>query len=166
MDPNRFDAIIRSLLTTRRALGVLLAGTAATSTFGVVAGKKKRPKCGPCQRKKKNGRCKNKPDGTACEDGSTCQNGTCLPLLSETCSASNDFCAQQWSNCLGSPQCGCFITAQGFPVCANTAPQNFSGCPAETACSADEDCLGGDICVSLPCCPQGKAVCIPFCVPV
>lgn len=81
MDVGQFDALTWTLTTSgsrRRVLGGLLPGS--LGFFGArveqAAAKKKKP-CPPCKKRKK-GKCKAKlPDGTACENGGTCQSGSC-----------------------------------------------------------------------------------------
>jgi subtilisin-like proprotein convertase family protein len=59
--------------------GLALGGPLALR--GIAAGEAKRRKtCGPCKRRKK-GKCKPKPAGTACTGG-TCQHGTCVAAAS------------------------------------------------------------------------------------
>jgi hypothetical protein len=91
MDETRFDDLIRILSggRTRRGLGRLLGGLLLGSTLAspldpTQAKKKnndndKKKSCPSCK-KKKDGKCKeNKPAGTACENGGTCQSGSCIP---------------------------------------------------------------------------------------
>lgn len=169
MDADRFDSLARFFTdaTSRRNLASLLTGTAlggalASSMIDDVKSRKK--KCKPC-RKKKKGKCKGKkPDGTACGGTSVCQNGKCLPSLTESCSASNGFCAVGGqAHCQGVIECGCFVTVESEAICANLL--TFDGCPATTGCTASNECDDEEFCVSMPCCPDGKAVCIPLCVP-
>lgn len=170
MNATTFDRFVRSLTSSRRALGSLAAGALSLAHFDHGLGKnkkkKRKKKRGSCKGKK-NGKCKHSnPSGTPCGSGNTGQNGPGVPPLgaSPTCSPSNDFCSQQWANgCFGYPNCGCFATVEGQSICGNTT--GFAGCPETTGCTSSNDC-GSEtsFCVSLSCCPTGKAVCVPLCV--
>lgn len=167
MDPKRFDALARLLTTrsSRRTIGGLLTSGFTLSTFGDATARTRRKRCGPCRRKR-HGHCKRKkPDGTSCDDRSACRSGSCQSLLAASCSASNDFCAQQWTHCLESLTCGCFVSVEGNGFCGNTEPQSFTGCPTTTSCTSSAECPNAGQCANLSCCPEGKAVCVPLCVP-
>jgi hypothetical protein len=79
MDADRFDALSRSLTASgsrRHALAAFLGGVLGSAVGAALieeATAKKR--CSPCK-KRKQGKCKKVPNGTACAGG-TCQSGHC-----------------------------------------------------------------------------------------
>jgi hypothetical protein len=106
------------------------------------------------------------PDGSLNNTG--CNNPTaCCPTEHDPsaagCTDNNNFCSGNQANCLGFDDCGCFTTVENDQICGNTA--NFLGCPVTTGCTSSDDCEDVEFCVDLPCCPEGKAVCVPLCVP-
>src|SRR5687767_13492606 len=83
MDGPRFDTLTRSLTTTgsrRRALGGLLLGSLGRLGSRADEATAKKKPCPPCKKRKK-GKCKKKPDRTAC-NGGTCQGGNCVATQS------------------------------------------------------------------------------------
>jgi hypothetical protein len=159
MDARRFDAIARSLPATgsrRQALvavlgGVLASALEASSPEEAEAKKK----CPPC-RKRKNGKCKKKPDGTVCPGG-TCQSGRCAQAIpcpcpsGQTCMG-NGSCGLactatgQCPGVEGQFQCGCaYADAQGQRFC--TVP--FKKCTDyPQTCSSDSDCPPDEGCLA------------------
>jgi hypothetical protein len=180
MDAGRFDSLARSLrcAASRRAIIGLLAGStlgSARSALAVADAEAKnrnrnrhrhRRKCRPC-RTRKNGRCKGKkPNGTVCGVDKICRRGTCVSAGGPqfpACSASNDFCSGDQATCLGNVECGCFVTVESDTICGNLF--HFEGCPTTTGCTSSGQCRDVEFCVALPCCPEGRAVCVPLCVP-
>ena len=90
MDQNRFDGLTRALgaAASRRTLGRALAGGGLSALFGSAFGtlnvdaknkrdKKKKKPCPPCKKRTKQGKCTN-ADGLSCENGGTCQRGSCV----------------------------------------------------------------------------------------
>jgi hypothetical protein len=174
MDADRFDSLARSLRDAacrRTIIGLLststLGGALASLAVGDAEAKnRKRPRCRPC-RKRKNGRCKGKkPNGTVCGVDKVCRDGKCISASDPHipgCSTGNDFCSGDQASCLGTPECGCFVTVEHDTICGNLT--HFQGCPTTTSCTSSDDCHDVEFCVALPCCPEGKAVCVPLCVP-
>jgi hypothetical protein len=94
------------------------------------------------------------------------QRGQCVPSEPPSipgCSASNGFCSGNQTSCLGTPACGCFVTVESDTICGNLS--TFQGCPATTGCTSSDDCPDVEFCIDLSCCPEGKSVCVPLCVP-
>ena len=87
MDADRFDALARTLTTTRsrRSLARLLSGglLATTGLLAVAAPEAAAVRCSGqadcplCYRCTRRGRCRKKPDGTICATTGTCQDGLC-----------------------------------------------------------------------------------------
>ncbi len=87
MDADRFDALARTLTTTRsrRSLARLLSGglLAMTGLLAVAAPDAAAVRCSReadcplCYRCTRRGRCRQKPDGATCATIGTCQNGLC-----------------------------------------------------------------------------------------
>jgi hypothetical protein len=180
MDADRFDSLARSLrdAASRRTIIGLLAGStlggalaSPTVSHAAVRNRNRnrnrnRRKCRPC-RTRKNGTCRGKrPNGTICGVDQVCRGGKCVSAGDPHipgCSTSNDFCSGDQAACLGTPECGCFVTVESDTICGNLT--HFQGCPAATSCTSSDDCHDVEFCVALPCCPEGKAVCVPLCVP-
>jgi hypothetical protein len=152
MEIQRFDALSRQLSqgeSRRRLLG-LFGGTALggllATTFGPEAEAKKKKKkksckkkqCGECQICQK-GKCKPKPDGTACTDGA-CQGGVCNCPSDQVCELSETCCPEP-------------ITAyEGASICSTDDVAQLCSCPAgREACVPDVGELGG-CCLSSDAC--------------
>ena len=164
MDDPRFDAFTKAFTTTRsrrslsRLLGGISVGGVLSTLGGTAALARCRPRCGPCKRCR-NGRCRRKPDGTACGDGLTCSGGVCAkepdclgsssldpcgfdlpPCCSDDCSflAQHCECSGVGQPCHQTTDC-CFAACIGF-YC--------DGCRGEGQPCAED---GGGCCFGLSC---------------
>ena len=172
MDADRFDALVRGAANPVRSRRVALLGIAAaalTHAFRsdpAAAGKRRR-------NRRRNVRVCFKGreivvNRTAARElvSRGAQRGRCVPVGLPGipgCSASNGFCSSNQASCLGTPDCGCFVTVESDTICGNLS--TFQGCPATTGCTTSDDCPDVEFCVDLFCCPEGKAICVPLCVP-
>ena len=91
MDADHFDALSRSLTTTRsrrslaRLLSGLILGGVLSALGATEALARCRPRCGPCKRCQ-NGRCRRKAEGATCGQGRVCLAGICTcPSGTEPC---------------------------------------------------------------------------------
>ncbi len=150
MDPQRFDTLARSLTAAgsrRRALAAILGGALGLSlgatSIEEAAARKKKP-CPPCKKRNRQGKCKKKlPDGTACEGGRTCQNGSCL-------------CASGLRPCGATcQQCCVNLDCEGGRTCQ----KGTCACPPDRPLFCTEQNVCGECCDNIPCC--GKTVCEP-----
>jgi hypothetical protein len=167
MDTGRFDSLARSLSVAgsrRRALVAVLGGTLgvvlSASSVPETAAKNKHKKksCSECK-KRKNGRCKPKANGTACSGGGTCQGGGCkAPFCVGKNSCEDGNAASTCQRAGAAQQCLCVATADtGAPFCALNVPGGAVDC-LTTPCPAGETCIdftggmcaGGTVCVK-PC---------------
>jgi hypothetical protein len=196
MDDSRFDALTRGFTNARSRRGALsallggtlgllgLAGTTAKKSKSNGEGMKK--SCPSC-RKRKAGKCKGKKaDGTACENGGQCHNGSCIspaqaappppgddsspPPLSRTCPAGN--CNPHLVNSCG-PRCVCLdIGGEGVTHRCLTAGTCSADICTETSCERGCTCInpGGvkSRCVSVGECPSEQCEsdndCGPDCI--
>lgn len=156
MESDRFDALTARLagpLSRRRSVGLFAAlGIASTRLADQAEAKKrKKPKkctsCTECQACRK-GKCKPKPEGSACTGGlctggsCTCANGfkSCQGrcILNEQCCTAAD--CGQGSSC----QNGTCVCLDGFKRCGTR-------CIPVAQCCSNSDCTGGRKCVSGTC---------------
>jgi hypothetical protein len=191
MDGTRFDRLTLALGQRhgRRRVGLLLLSLVLdgvlTGSGGTAA--KKKP-CPPC-RTRKHGKCKGKQaDGTPCENGSTCQNGTCVCLprkracselccpSGQVCDRSRNLCANPGAcaavttlacvnpdvTCNGSASCACLKDVDGTTQCG-AVPNRATSC---NECTTNQDCVmrdgTGAFCVesgSNACCGPGQKFC-------
>lgn len=119
MDGQTFDLLTRGVVTalSRRRItgwfgGAILGGLLLPASGSLTQAKKKRKKkkckkCSVCQTCNKKGKCKAKPNGSACGPG-TCQNGSCV-CPTECCS--NLDCADG-AVCLSNGSCAVTCDAQ------------------------------------------------------
>jgi hypothetical protein len=166
MDRDRFDALAKMFATvsTRRStLAVLSAlGLAGGLTIAEdAAARKKRKKkckkkCGPCK-KCKRGKCKPKPDGTACGGGKLCQGGACV------CPAGQKVCG---GACIDDTEC-CGACPQGETCCENVGEckdvRNDDGFCGQCA---NGQCPDGSFCANGACgltCVQNGMACSTGC---
>lgn len=157
MHAGRFDDLTRDFAprSRRRFFGIIsgLGGVLALSAHGVKA-KCKKP-CGPCRRCKK-GKCKLKPEGTACAGGA-CQGGACLPTAVSPsplppsplpppppCTAVGVPCKDNAPGTCCTGKCGCLDPAEITCQC------RFQDCLSTgTACGTNNQCCdGGCGCIS------------------
>jgi hypothetical protein len=165
VDADRFDAVVRSLTdrsTRRTTLGISLGGVLGALGLAVSEARKKKKrkkkkckKCSSCQTCKK-GKCKPKPEGTACSGG-VCVAGTCA-------------CLSGFKPCQGScvPDCCTDADCENGAVCAGGTCSCLSGfkvcgeeCIPEDDCCTDDDCDTDDPCLTGACnqgsCEQNPA---------
>ena len=135
MDATGFDRLTRVLAvhpsrrgTLRALAGLGLGGLWIFADFSASSAKKK---CGKCKRRK-NGRCKPKPDGTSCGTCRVCDDGFCGDADNGTSCGTDKVCQEgacipcpQARQCNGPVACCaagqvCSLNAVGTPVCANT----------------------------------------------
>jgi hypothetical protein len=86
MDATRFDALLRSLTVSpsRRAIARTLTALVVGGALGPAALETEaQKKCGKCK-KRKNGKCKPKQDGTKCGNCKECKNGKCQNSTADT----------------------------------------------------------------------------------
>ena len=135
MEQARFDNIAKALgsqATRRLTLSALLGGTLGAfgvADAGAAKSGKSKPACGECEKCKK-GKCKPKPNGTACtapSGNATCQTGVCI-------------CPQGSTDCFGT----CRST--------QTDPANCGTC-GKVCAALDSSCAAGR------CCKPGGATC-------
>jgi hypothetical protein len=173
MDANRFDALVLDAadsVQSRRGVLFRIAAASMTLAFSLDAagaGKRRR------RNRRRNVRVCFKGreivvNRTAAREliSRGAQRGRCVSAGDPDipgCSGSTDFCSGDQATCLGEADCGCFVTVESDTICGNL--DTFQGCPTTTTCTSSADCPDVEFCVALPCCPQGKAVCVPLCVP-
>lgn len=173
MDADRFDALVLGAadpVQSRRGILFGIAAAAMTLTVGsdaAGAGKRRR------RNRRRNVRVCFKGreivvNGAAARElvSRGALRGRCVAAGAPSipgCAASNDFCSGEQASCLGEADCGCFVTVESDTICGNL--DHFQGCPTTTTCTSSDDCPDVEFCVALPCCPQGKATCVPLCVP-
>lgn len=88
--------------------------------------------------------CQGTDGAQCCLSGDAChESGACV---TETCSASNDFCEMEFAACGNG--CGCVSSVDGVNACASFA--TFA-CPTSSECANDAQCPGDDICVNVGC---------------
>ena len=162
MESDRFDALTARLagtLSRRRTVGLLaalgIAGAGAANDADAKKKKKKKCKgCTECQACKK-GKCKPKPEGSACIGG-LCNGGGCACF--------NGFKACQGrcipdDQCCTSADCGSGGTCQsGTCICGGGSKRCGNQCIPAANCCGDSDCTGGRTCLSGSCaftCPTG-----------
>jgi hypothetical protein len=136
---DRFDALTHHLtvgLSRRRGVGLLAAlGLSGLVTPDATEARKK--VCPPCK-KRKQGKCKKKRDGTACPGG-TCLSGSCVagataaPPPSDPCLGQPDDTA-----CPGDGRCRSGV-CQPRPTCA----AHHVTCVSGSQCCS-KDCSGAD----------------------
>ena len=134
MDADRFDFLIRTLTSSasrRRALaGVAGIALGLLGRDGTAA-KKKKP-CPSCKKRKK-GKCKSQPNGTACGGGS-CQSGSCVA-----------------SSVASGPAC---VPESPTTICAGAAcgTSRYNNCGQVVACTcpSGQNCLVNGSC-AIPC---------------
>jgi hypothetical protein len=180
MDDSRFDALTRGFTNARSRRGALsallggtlgllgLAGTTAKKSKSNGEGMKK--SCPSC-RKRKAGKCKGKKaDGTGCENGGQCHNGSCIspaqaappppgddsspPLLSRTCPAgqctSDNYCG---------PGCVCLDIGGVNRRCLAAGTCSAEPCSTVDSCGPKCTCInpagGKTRCASAGACPAG-----------
>jgi hypothetical protein len=174
MDANRFDDLVRGAadrVQSRR--GVLFGVAAASMTLAFSLDAAEAGKGRRSRRPRRNVRVCFKGreivvNRTAARElvSRGARRGRCVPAGSPGipgCSANNGFCSGNQASCLGTPECGCFMTVESDTICGNLS--TFQGCPTTTNCTTSDDCHDFEFCVDLSCCPEGKAVCVPLCVP-
>lgn len=150
MDNNQFDTLTARLadgLSRRRGLvAIATLGLGALSGPDGVGAKKKKA-CPPCKRRKK-GKCKPQPDGTACGNG-ICNTGICTP-----CAAGKSVCAARCvdlttdiancgacgSACAPSQTCDRGTCVTGSGTCAVGADTCVSPGPSLT-CNGNASCF-------------------------
>jgi Stigma-specific protein, Stig1 len=192
MDADRIDTLARSLARSgsrrhvlaalSRALGLVAM---ASVVDGAAAKNKKKKPCPPC-RKRKDGTCKPKRNGTSCGDGRVCQRGRCVcPTRTTACNGACVDIISDAGNCGG---CGatcpagttCLHGACATTNCASPSPPGGcsgascggSTCPGMMCGNCDRTTEGQVACVDLrpPCeeaqgctrtadCPLGR-VCV------
>jgi hypothetical protein len=163
MDAIRFDQLLRFLdsrSSRRSALALLSALGLPGLADEVTAARRKKHcrSCGPCKRCA-NGRCKAKPNGTACGGGATCQGGRCV---ADSCPAGQKACQD---GCIAETAC-CGDCPRGQVCCTNVGEckdvrndDDFCGL------CANGQCPGGSFCANGACgktCTLGLA-CFPNC---
>lgn len=172
MEIQRFDALARQLSqggSRRRLLGLFggtaLGGLMATNAGPEAEAKKKKKKksckkkkCGECQVCQK-GKCKPKPNGTACTDG-TCENGVCIGdgncppericELSETC------CPEPIEDVNGVGICESASRLCSCPA----GDQVCSGTEGSQCCLSDDECSPIGNCAT-DTCSAGNDFCEP-----
>jgi hypothetical protein len=175
MDANRFDALTSRIPHRLRppllAAGLLWLGAWSHVTPELANAKKKKKckkPCGECRRCKK-GKCKPKPNGTACGPG-TCQGGTC--------DCPTDCCSDQdcggGAVCLANGSCALICTAQeDCPEGCQCSHPSVEGptrcilsdpgqCEFLPECSSTVNCLEGRQCQQTSC-PGNPNRCVPLC---
>ena len=167
MDGSSFDALTCTLTAAgsrRRALTGLVSSTLGlalgASSIAEVVAKKKKP-CPPCK-KRKQGKCKKAPDGTACSGG-TCQNGQCR--CTPTCDrkiCGSDGCGGSCGTCVApetcqNGECRCTRSCAPTDACGPDGCGSFCGtCPTNSSCSATGVCVCDD--------SSGEEMCKGTCV--
>jgi hypothetical protein len=183
MDADRFDILARSLTAAgsrRAALAVALSGALGvlglTDADDATASGKCKPKCAECKKCKKGtngkeGKCKKKPNGTACTGG-TCRRGTCCVPESAATTCAGALCGTTRTNpCGQAVACGCPSgkTCLLNGTCARpcTSPEACQVCGPGTNCSqfttegtrncavAQTTCDGLQSCTGTAMCPAG-----------
>jgi hypothetical protein len=140
MDQNRFDILTRSLATTgsrRRALAAALSCALGLLGRGGAEAKKKKL-CPPCKKRKK-GKCKPQPNGTAC-GGGTCRGGRCVatagppPPPSPPAPPAPPFTCEEKTD--GTP-------CDGGKQCSGGVCDTPPNCQNGTGCRFPADCCSG-----------------------
>jgi hypothetical protein len=153
MDVDRFDAIAIAFFSTvnrRRTLGSLLGGMlAALGLTETTAKKKKKCKkgCAPCEQCKK-GKCKSKPLGSNCDDGTCCLAVGQPQQGARTCAPEGSFCC--------SAEAGGGACRPGDSCCPPGSVATRGSCaPSNAECCANDN--GGFSTPGSPiCCPAGS----------
>ena len=156
MESVRFDALTARLATTlprRRSVGLLAAlGVAGAGLATEVDARKKKKKkckgCTECQACKK-GKCKPKPEGSACIGG-LCAGGGCACFngfrsCQGRCIADDQCCTAADCGQGGSCQNGTCLCTGGFKRCGNR-------CIPQANCCDNSDCTGGKTCLQSGAC--------------
>ncbi len=161
MDGERFDAAVkRATITSRRGvLGLALGGALAGSGGKASAATCQKP-CGPC-RHCKHGRCRVKPNGSACGSGNVCRLGVCV--MAGACSEPADYCHAV--NVCGpiANDCRCFATFSGSSICGEIGITcNVVGCTSDSQCGPGEACVFGAGGCGVPC-PGNGYGCVVGC---
>ncbi len=152
MDDRQFDDLVRRLSGSRR---LLLGAGAAFGFTPFLANAKKKKKCKGCTECQacKKGKCRLKPEGSACIGG-LCKSGGCACFNGFTscqgrCIAEDQCCSAADCGQGGSCQDGTCVCAGGFKRCGNR-------CIPQAACCDNSDCTGGKTCL-------GSRVCAIAC---
>ncbi len=159
MDSQRFDDLARSLSQSRRGLLGLGAalGLAPLISDGRKRKKKKKCKgCTECQACKK-GKCRAKPEGSACVGG-LCTGGGCA------CFAGFRSCQGRCipdDQCCTAAECGQSGSCQnGTCICTGETRRCGNRCIPVASCCTTADCTGGKTCLSSGACaltcPSGQ----------
>lgn len=148
MDTGRFDDFARALIapSRRTVLGLTVGGLFSSLGLTAAPAKKRKNKkkckkqCGPCQSCKK-GKCKPKPDDSACQGTGRCLKGQCNPL---------PICVQALQEC---PPVGSTVDCCSGE-CANPPPPLLPACAFSGPgglCVESNDCGSGGTCVGYRC---------------
>lgn len=179
MDGVRFDQFVRQLrapASRRAALAALAAlGVGSLAVGDARAGKKqcgKNKPCPECHKCTKKHKCKPVTDGTACEEGGTCQSGACAcPGGSFACPADPGdslVCCPSGQACGAESNCGSCPTISN--VCNGTFACDRFGDGPNDFCVCATSLAGKPLCSSLnndckPCesdvdCTEAFTVCL------
>lgn len=151
----QFDVFARFAGTahSRRAiLGPAVAALLALLGDETAAGKKRKgckKSCGPCRRCKR-GRCKPRPEGTACGENLACSGGSCQLVEPLTCGDGLQNGDETDVDCGGSclARCangrGCSI--DGDCSSGHCVSNVCRECATDEHCGAGRDCVGGSCC--------------------
>jgi hypothetical protein len=169
MDGSHFDALVRTLATTRLTRLTALRGLAVGAVAAAIgladpddAAAKCKKKCGECKKKKRRKtnsgkvrcRCKAKANGTPCSTG-TCQSGTCvaaprppIPPAPPGFDCRVSGCTGQFAGLVCDPNTGQCVFCENFTQCPGNRLCLNGRCLADVGCDNDPDCanvLGGGI---------------------
>lgn len=169
MDATRFDRIVKSLHSRRAALGIGAGIGALLGLGGADEAAGRRKKCGPCRRRK-NGKCKPKPDGTRCGPCSTCDGGRCSALCDEfDCvdDGGNEICLKTCSPACNTCQACNRVLGACEPLCEeDQCVGGFCDVPCVPPCGACSACDFGrcvEFCPSAECVADRCRGCDPAC---
>jgi hypothetical protein len=160
MDDSRFDNVLRALTASpsRRAVLRALGALALGGGVGTSLEEAEARKCSECK-KKRNGRCRKRPDGTYCSVG-TCTNGRC------GCASIDDCYVNGGSGSDGQ------VCQEGKCVCTDSRTHRCPGIGFCGECCATGECPEGKFCQSVQsgpylcyCNPLVAVECQQVCIP-
>ncbi len=168
MDASQFDSAVRAIagFASRRSLfGLAVAGSLASLWPGDGRARKPRKKkCGPCEKRKRD-KCKPKPDGLVCGEGSICRKGRCeceQPCGSDRVCLANGSCARVCPESFDcGTGCGCGLVSVEGPIYCIVSE---GGCETFTqGCESSAECPIGQMCMTTFCAQAPINRCISLC---